>query len=87
MRSSLNIKFIDGDLKWQLKISINQLSIRAGFGTGYLNQLIRDHPVDVKLSTVDAIWTAAMVRYAEIGVEPPDDLWERMVYHDPTDSA
>ncbi len=88
MKSSLNQRFISDELVWQLRLSVHELNKRTDLAPGYLNQLLnKPFPVDVQLSTIDTIWMAAMVRYAEIGVEPPDDLWERLVYHDLTDGV
>lgn len=80
MRTVLNASYIRDELAWRLRLTLNELNQRAGFGEGYIYQLLKDD-TDPRLSTVDKLWTAAMVRYAEIGIDPPDDLWDRLIVH------
>lgn len=82
MRTTLNVGYIRNELVWSLQLTLNQLNQRAGFAEGYIYQLLNaENPIDVKLSTIDSLWTAAMVRFAELNADPPDDLWDRMIRH------
>lgn len=80
MQTVLNASYIRDELAWRLRLTLNELNQRAGFGEGYIYQLLKDD-TDPRLSTVDKLWTAAMVRFAELGIDPPDDLWDRLIVH------
>jgi len=80
VQTVINVRFIRDELVWKLQLTLNELNQRAGFGEGYIYQLLRED-TDPKLSTIDRLWTAAMVRYAELGINPPDDLWDTLIEH------
>lgn len=87
VKTFLNKKFIREELVWLLRWNLNQFNqhlVEKGvMAQNYLYVLTDEErpDVDVKLSTVDAIYNAAMDRFAEIGTPAPDDLWERLVIH------
>lgn len=87
VKTVLNKKFIREELVWMLRWNLNQFNQRlveeGVMAQNYLYGLTDEErpDVDVKLSTVDAIYNVAMDRFAEISVSAPDDLWERLVIH------
>lgn len=82
MQTTVNGAYIE-EVKWVIKLTENELGARAGLSPGYIYRLLdSENAPDVKLSTVDRLHDAIAARMVELGQNPPDDLWERLIRHD-----
>lgn len=88
VKTRLNKEYVRDELVWELKTNLHQLNQRLAeqgrLAQNYLYELLsEDRPdVDVQMSTVDALHNVIMERYVELGIAPPDDLWDRLIVHE-----
>lgn len=80
IRSKINASLIKDTLIWDLKWTLNQLNIAAGYSNGYIYKLLDDErEADITLGTVDSLHDAVVERFKELGMNPPSDLWCNLV--------
>ena len=79
MRSTVNAAYVR-EIKWTIRLNETEIGERAGFGSGYISRLLdEENPGDVRLSTIDRLYEAIAGRMMELGQNPPDDLWIRLI--------
>lgn len=82
-QTSVNGAYIRDDLRWQLQWTMSQiaaaLEAHGGVGEQYLYRLIGPVRQNTTLDTVDALYNAILARFLELGLQPPDDLWNKLL--------
>jgi hypothetical protein len=81
MKTTINGPYLR-DIVWTLKLSLHELNERAGLSAGYIYRLTDDENQersDFMVSTVDRLHDAIEARMVELGINPPDDLWMRLL--------
>lgn len=81
-QTSINGEYIR-DVRWELQWTMNQvaaaLAAHGGVGEAYLYRLIGPVRQNTTLDTVDALYNALLARFVELGLKPPDDLWNKLL--------
>ena len=85
VRTVVNREFVR-DVVWQLRVSLNTLNDEAGLSPSYIYQIAPSddgaEPKDVSLSTVDKLHNAIERLMLDRNINPPDDLWQRLIVHE-----
>lgn len=86
MQTRISREYLE-EIKWVLQWpSLNPLNerLRAQYGASPILYRIahKQRRFNTSLDTVDALYTALVDRFLEVGLPVPSDLWERLLVHE-----
>lgn len=86
MQTRLNREYLE-ELKWTLQwTSLNRLNqvLRQRYGVSNftLYRIAGKERSNTTLDTLDALYSALVDRFGELGLPVPEDLWTRLLVHE-----
>lgn len=71
------------EVQERVGLSLRQINDGAGLGNNYIYKLLSEvHPISPTLATLDKLCNFLMRKFWELAMEPPSDLWSRLIVHE-----